>query len=117
MNERNSSRIARSVRGRFIGEFPRKSYSLHGVSPHVAWSPRDQCHVSHVGHWRRRKPRGRDSSTSESGGGMDGPRRGGPFIKIAGRAGSGVTRTALVQAKLLGCHVGVDVLHQTATFK
>src|SRR3972149_4832172 len=84
MNERKSSRIARGVRRFLNGGFPRKSYSWHGVSPQVEWSPRDQKNFPHEAHWIRRYPCARNSSTSNSPSGI-------PFanlerdIKVSGR--------------------------------
>src|SRR5213596_1454928 len=66
MNERKSSRIARGVSRFLIVGLPMKSYSWHGVSPHVAWSPRDQKNFPQDAHWTRRKPWARNSSTSYS---------------------------------------------------
>src|SRR3990172_4366072 len=84
MNERKPSRIARGVRRFLNGGFPRKSYSWHGVSPQVEWSPRDQKNFPHEAHWIRRNPWARNSSTSYSPSGI-------PFanlerdIKVSGR--------------------------------
>src|SRR3990172_3910466 len=64
--ERKSSRIARYESFFLNGEAPMKSYSWHGVSPHVSCVPRDQKAFPHFAHVWRTKPWIRKSSTSYS---------------------------------------------------
>src|SRR3989304_358159 len=65
-NDRKSSRIARYGSFFLNGGAPMKSYSWHGVSPHVLWTPRDQKASPHFVQVWRGEARRPERSTPQS---------------------------------------------------